>query len=283
MARARQLVEQGNISAARSMLERAAEGATRGRYSRWRRPITRKYCRHGVRSAYRATLRRPRSFTVRRLPAASRRQTSNSKHCNREAPMKRTLSMIRLFAALLSTMLVAASVFVPAVAQQTQQAPRPLSYEGMREKVNAWTVGLAAGLLEGAPIRFATEMARVVDDGPSLHVLPVVTRGPTENWMRCSICAASIWRSSTPTPWRSTGSRSPTFNARHLHAQSLPVGAAYLRPSRDQSLQDLAGKKVNFNTPGTAAAYSGPLIFSRLGHQHHEDLHPAPCGAAADA
>jgi hypothetical protein len=32
-----------------------------------------------------------------------------------------------------------------------------------------------------------------------------------------------------------------------------------------QSLQDLAGKKVNFNTLGTAAAYSGPLIFSRLG------------------
>ena len=32
-----------------------------------------------------------------------------------------------------------------------------------------------------------------------------------------------------------------------------------------QGLNDLAGKKVNFNTQGTAAAYSGPLIFSRLG------------------
>ncbi|MFX5214471.1 hypothetical protein ABTC92_18605, partial [Acinetobacter baumannii] len=31
------------------------------------------------------------------------------------------------------------------------------------------------------------------------------------------------------------------------------------------SLSDLAGKKVNFNSQGTAAAYSGPLIFSRLG------------------
>jgi hypothetical protein len=32
------------------------------------------------------------------------------------------------------------------------------------------------------------------------------------------------------------------------------------------SLQDLVGKKkVNFNTQGPAAAYSGPLIFSRLG------------------
>jgi TRAP-type uncharacterized transport system substrate-binding protein len=29
-------------------------------------------------------------------------------------------------------------------------------------------------------------------------------------------------------------------------------------------LQDLSGKRVNFNTPGTAAAYSGSLIFERL-------------------
>src|SRR4051794_36245212 len=49
------------------------------------------------------------------------------------------------------------------------------------EKLNAWTVGLAGGLLEGAPIRFATEIARTVDDGENLHVLPIVTRGPAEN------------------------------------------------------------------------------------------------------
>jgi hypothetical protein len=38
----------------------------------------------------------------------------------------------------------------------------------------------------------------------------------------------------------------------------------FVRPEIE-SLQDLAGQKVNFNTQGTAAAYSGPLIFSRLG------------------
>jgi TRAP-type uncharacterized transport system substrate-binding protein len=38
----------------------------------------------------------------------------------------------------------------------------------------------------------------------------------------------------------------------------------FVRPEI-RSLSDLAGKKVNFNTLGTAAAYSGPLIFSRLG------------------
>ena len=51
----------------------------------------------------------------------------------------------------------------------------------MKNKINEWTVGLAGGLLEGAPIRLATEIARVVNDGENLHVLPIVTRGPTEN------------------------------------------------------------------------------------------------------
>src|SRR5690242_6898837 len=50
-----------------------------------------------------------------------------------------------------------------------------------KEKMNAWTVGLAGGLLEGAPLRLAAEVARVVDDGPNMHVLPIVTRGATEN------------------------------------------------------------------------------------------------------
>src|SRR6478672_12825406 len=53
--------------------------------------------------------------------------------------------------------------------------------ETQREKMNAWTVGLAAGLLEGAPLRLGTEMARIVDDGSNLHVLPIVTRGATDN------------------------------------------------------------------------------------------------------
>src|SRR3982751_2459683 len=87
--------------------------------------------------------------------------------------------MIRILAALWATALLAAALFVPAIAQQ--QGARPLSYEGMREKVNAWTVGLAAGLIEGAPLRLAAEIARGADDGPNLLVLPIVTRGPTEN------------------------------------------------------------------------------------------------------
>src|SRR5437667_135585 len=63
-------------------------------------------------------------------------------------------------------------------ARKAQRSPTQISE---KDKMNAWTVGLAGGLLEGAPIRLAAEMARIVDDGPNLHVLPIVSRGATEN------------------------------------------------------------------------------------------------------
>ena len=50
---------------------------------------------------------------------------------------------------------------------QGQPAPvqRVPTYTEQQEKINAWTVGLAAGLIEGAPLRLAAEMARVVEIG----------------------------------------------------------------------------------------------------------------------
>ena len=67
---------------------------------------------------------------------------------------------------------------------QTQPATRQLRQAPPQKPqvtMNAWTVGLAGGLLEGAPIRLAAEVARVVDDGDKLHVRPIETRGATEN------------------------------------------------------------------------------------------------------
>jgi TRAP-type uncharacterized transport system substrate-binding protein len=135
-----------------------------------------------------------------------------------------------------------------------------------KEAMNAWTVGLAGGLLEGAPIRLAAEMARVVDDGDNLHVLPVVTRGPTENvnsllYLRGIDMA--IIDSDSLDEYKSVVrdiQRKVTY-VLNLVPSELHI---FVRPEI-QSLNDLVGKKVNFNTQGTAAAYSGPMIFSRLG------------------
>ena len=135
-----------------------------------------------------------------------------------------------------------------------------------KEAMNAWTVGLAGGLLEGAPIRLAAEMARVVDDGDNLHVLPVVTRGPTENvnsLLYLRGIDTAIINSDSLDEYKSVVrdiQRKVTY-VLNLVPSELHI---FVRPEI-QSLNDLVGKKVNFNTQGTAAAYSGPMIFSRLG------------------
>jgi hypothetical protein len=80
-------------------------------------------------------------------------------------------SMIMKFVARLSSVLALSASVVLAL-QPTQAdaqglpapAPRALTYEQQQGKINAWTVGLAAGLIEGAPLRLAAEMARVVDE-----------------------------------------------------------------------------------------------------------------------
>ncbi len=153
---------------------------------------------------------------------------------------------------------------VDAAAQQRRGAPT--SYDQQLDKTNAWTVGMAGGLIEGAPLRLAAEMARVVDDGPNMHVLPIVTRGATENlnsllYLRGADLA--IINSDVVDEYKI---QVPDIKRHLAYVLNLFPSElhVFVRPEI-QSLQDLAGKKVNFNTQGTAAAYSGPLIFSRLG------------------
>lgn len=157
--------------------------------------------------------------------------------------------------------------FFPATAHaQDQPARRALNYVERQEKINAWTVGLAAGLLEGAPLRLATEMSRVVDDKENLHVLPIVTRGPTENLNSLLYLRGvdlAIINSDSLEEYKVAF---PDIGVHVKYLLSLFPSELHIfvRPEI-RSLQDLTGKKVNFNTLGTAAAYSGPLIFSRLG------------------
>src|SRR5438105_4570525 len=153
----------------------------------------------------------------------------------------------------------------PATVDAQGQSVRPLQ-RIEKEKMNAWTVGLAGGLLEGAPIRLAAEIARVADDGPNLHILPIVTRGATENLNSLLYLRGVDMAIINSDALEEYKIQVPEIRSRITYLLNLFPSELHIfvRPEIE-SLQDLAGKKVNFNTQGTAAAYSGPLIFSRLG------------------
>jgi len=159
-------------------------------------------------------------------------------------------------------------------AQGYRQEGRPparqavLTDQQHKDRINAWTLGLAAGRLEGAPLVFAAELARVLDDGDNMRVLPIVTRGPSDNvydllYLR-GVDAAIVYgdvldhfknRPEFAGSWRRINYLLSLFPSEvHVFARPEVI-----------SLRDLAGKVVNFNTPGTAANFSGPIIFRQLG------------------
>src|SRR5882762_6197744 len=154
---------------------------------------------------------------------------------------------------------------VDAQTQSARPPQGPAARTTEKDKMNAWTVGLAGGLLEGAPIRLAAEIARVVDDGPNLHILPIVTRGATENMNSLLYLRGIDTAIINSDALEEYKIQVPDIQRRIAYVLNLFPSELHIfvRPEI-RSLSDLAGKKVNFNTQGTAAAYSGPLIFSRL-------------------
>jgi TRAP-type uncharacterized transport system substrate-binding protein len=143
-----------------------------------------------------------------------------------------------------------------------------VSEQAQKDRINAWTVGLAAGRLEGAPLQFASELARVLDDGDNMRVLPIVTRGPFDNvydllYLR-GVDAAIVY-GDVLDHFKSKPEFAGAWKRINYLLNLFPSEAhMFVRPEIN-SMQDLAGKVVNFNSQGTAAAYSGPIIFKQLG------------------
>jgi TRAP-type uncharacterized transport system substrate-binding protein len=143
-----------------------------------------------------------------------------------------------------------------------------LSEQAQKDRINAWTVGLAAGRLEGAPILFASELARVLDDGDNMRVLPIVTRGPFDNvydllYLR-GVDAAIVY-GDVLDHFKAKPEFANAWRRINYLVNLFPSEAHLFARPEIKSIQDLAGKVVNFNTQGTAAAYSGPIIFKQLG------------------
>lgn len=175
-------------------------------------------------------------------------------------------------------LVVAAALIAPTAALAQQPKIDWAGREG-RQKINDWTVGIAAGRTEGAPLRFAAELARALDDGDNMRLLPIVTRGPFDNMADLLLLKgvdAAILFGDTLEHFQKV-ERVPRLLERVNYVANLFPSEVHIfvRPEIN-SIQDLAGKPVNFNSQGTAAAYTGPLIFRRLGIQVQEKFDPHP-------
>jgi TRAP-type uncharacterized transport system substrate-binding protein len=153
-----------------------------------------------------------------------------------------------------------------------QVIPRSLQEGGpdaaLRDKKNAWTVGIVGGLLSGTYMRFVDEMASVLNDGDNLRILPIVSYGAASNlddllYLRGVDAAVT---QSDVFEYFKTQRKTPNLERRVQYVIRLPISELHILARNDvQSLEDLRGKKVNFGPAGTGASLTGTIVFQRLG------------------
>jgi TRAP transporter TAXI family solute receptor len=164
----------------------------------------------------------------------------------------------------------------PQVAQSVAQrtgTQRPTSAAALGEsqiieRTNAWTIGLAAGLPQGTFLPMADEIARNVNDGQNLRVLPIVTPGGTENikdLLYLRGVDAAIMNTDVLEHFKSV-EKIANIERRINYITGLYVSEIHLIVRSDiKTLKDLEGKKVSFGQPGFGSNITGMIMFQRLG------------------
>ena len=133
---------------------------------------------------------------------------------------------------------------------------------------NAWTVSIAGGLLEGTFIRFAAELAKALDDGDNLRILPIVTYGAAENLSDLLYLKGidiSITHADVFDEFR-RNRKASNVERRVNYISQMYIGELHVFARHDiKSIKDLDGKTVGFHTRGAGPTITGPILFERLG------------------
>jgi len=160
-----------------------------------------------------------------------------------------------------------------------QAIPRSIQQGGsdaaIKERKNAWTVGIAGGLIDGTYMRFADELAKILDDGDNLRILPMVSYGAASNlddllYLRGVDLAVT---QSDVFEYFRTERKTPNLQNRVHYILRLPIVELHILATTDvHSLEDLRGKKVNFGPAGSGSSLTGTIVFQRLGVQVEQVL-----------
>jgi TRAP transporter TAXI family solute receptor len=171
-----------------------------------------------------------------------------------------------------SVLLVGMALSQAADAQEKRRLRAPTSAEtGETSKVaqiNSWTLGLAGGLPTGTFIRFASEIARNVNDPEELRVLPIITGGATGNvkdLLYLKGVDIAITNADVLDHYKHT-ERIPNIERRINFISEMAISEVHLvvRPEIN-SIEDLEGKPVSVGPKGAGNSTTGPIVFRQLG------------------
>ena len=141
--------------------------------------------------------------------------------------------------------------------------------EAYRESINENVLFLMGGQLGAAYIQLAQDIAVVVNDGLNLRVLPVVGAAGVQNVHDVVFLRGidlALTNVSTLNALRKSKELGPNLDRQLAYIAPLfPEEMQILAKGEIQSIEDLRGKKVNFNNKGSATALFAPRVFAALG------------------
>ncbi len=185
-----------------------------------------------------------------------------------------------LFVVLYLAFALAAVSGGPAAAQSIPKSLQPgVAEAAIKEKKNAWTVGVVGGLLSGTYMKFADELAKALDDGENLRILPIVSYGAASNlddllYLRGVDVAVT---QSDVFEYFRTVRKTSNLENRINYVIRLPTAEVHLVAKKEiKSIEDLRGKKVSFGPAGAGSSLTGTIIFQRLGIEVEQILTNAP-------
>jgi TRAP-type uncharacterized transport system substrate-binding protein len=141
--------------------------------------------------------------------------------------------------------------------------------EQMRQKMNENVIVLMCGSLGAPYIQLGHDISVTVNDGDNLRVLPVVSDGALTN-VRDVLFLKGVDLGITTVQilndLKASGEDGPNLDRFITYVAPLSVDTLHIlaRPGIN-SLEDLKGKKVSFNSKGSGTARFTPLVFKALG------------------
>lgn len=151
---------------------------------------------------------------------------------------------------------------------QQQQRAAQAARESYRDQVNENVLFLMAGQSGASYETFAHDIATVVDDGLRMRVLPVLGNAGVQNisdviFLRGVDLALSVVQVMNQV--KQTKQYGPNLDRQIVYIAALSNDEMHVvaRPGIT-TIEDLQGKRVNFDNAGSSSALLGPRVFKEL-------------------
>jgi TRAP transporter TAXI family solute receptor len=175
---------------------------------------------------------------------------------------------------MLSAALLAVSMYGPGTG-----AAHAADVAAQRDLVNEGTVGIISGGVTGTYIRIAADLANLLDDGYEVRVLPIIGKGSVRNIEDLLLLRGidiAIVQSDVLDFYQRADLVTNIEGKINYIAKLYNEEVHVLAKSEYRTIDDLAGKQVNFGTEGSGTFMTASIVFDSLGIDVDVTTDPEP-------